>query len=85
MVNDGAALLDQPPEQVSPQLARAYLATADRPTALRVLRLFAPEALRRPEVAELLEAHHRPGAYIHRALPGPPGRAGPDAPTPLQE
>ncbi|HEX8729240.1 MAG TPA: TetR/AcrR family transcriptional regulator, partial [Ktedonobacterales bacterium] len=54
VVNDGAALLDQPPEQVLPQLARAYLAMADRPTALRLVRLFAPEALRRPEVAELL-------------------------------
>lgn len=54
MVKDGAALLDQPPEQVLPQLARAYLAMADRPAALRLLRLFAPEALRRPEVAELL-------------------------------
>ncbi|MGH2505079.1 MAG: TetR/AcrR family transcriptional regulator [Ktedonobacterales bacterium] len=54
VVNDGAALLDQPPEQVLPQLARAYLAMADRPAALRLLRLFAPEALRRPEVAELL-------------------------------
>jgi TetR/AcrR family transcriptional regulator len=39
---------------VLPQLARAYLAMADRPAALRLLRLFAPEALRRPEVAELL-------------------------------
>jgi TetR/AcrR family transcriptional regulator, regulator of autoinduction and epiphytic fitness len=54
VVGDGAALLDQPPEQVLPQLARAYLAMADRPAALRLLRLFAPEALRRPEVAELL-------------------------------
>jgi AcrR family transcriptional regulator len=54
VVNDGAALLDQPPEQVLPQLARAYLAMADRPAALRLVRLVAPEALRRPEVAELL-------------------------------
>lgn len=54
VVSDGAPLLDQPPEQVLPQLARAYLAMADRPAALRLVRLFAPEALRRPEVAELL-------------------------------
>ncbi|HEX2350408.1 MAG TPA: TetR/AcrR family transcriptional regulator [Ktedonobacterales bacterium] len=54
MVNDATSLLDQPPEQVLPQLARAYLAMADRPAALRLVRLFAPEALRRPEVAELL-------------------------------
>lgn len=54
VVNDAAALLDQPPEQVLPQLARAYLAMADHPAALRLVRLFAPEALRRPEVADLL-------------------------------
>lgn len=54
VVNDGATLLDRPPEEALPVLARAYLAMADRPAALRLVRLFAPEALRRPEVAELL-------------------------------
>ncbi len=54
VVNDSATLLDQPPEQALPRLARAYLAMADRPAALRLVRLFAPEALRRPEVAQLL-------------------------------
>jgi AcrR family transcriptional regulator len=53
-VADPAALLDRPPEEVLPLLARAYLALADRPAALRLVRLFAPEALRRPEVADLL-------------------------------
>ena len=53
-VGDSAALLDQPPEEVLPLLARAYLERADRPSALRLVRLLAPEVLRRPEVAELL-------------------------------
>lgn len=54
VVNDATELLDQPPEQVLPRLARAYLAMADHPAALRLVRLFAPEMLRRPEIAELL-------------------------------
>ncbi|HEX6796837.1 MAG TPA: TetR/AcrR family transcriptional regulator [Ktedonobacterales bacterium] len=53
-IGDTAALLDQPPEEVLPLLARAYLELADRPSALRLVRLLAPEVLRRPEVAELL-------------------------------
>lgn len=53
-VSDPAALLERPPEEVLPMLARAYLQMADRPAALRLVRLFAPEAVRRPEVAELL-------------------------------
>jgi TetR/AcrR family transcriptional regulator len=52
MVLDPAPLLDQPPEDVLPRLARAYLATADRPGAPRLVRLLAPEAIRRPEVAD---------------------------------
>jgi TetR/AcrR family transcriptional regulator len=53
-IGDPAALLERPPEEVLPLLARAYLAMADRPAALRLVRLFAPEALRRPDVADLL-------------------------------
>ena len=53
-VGDSAALLDRPPEEVLPGLARAYLAMADRPAALRLVRLLAPEVLRRPEVADML-------------------------------
>lgn len=62
-VGDSAALLDQPPEAVLPLLARAYLAMADRPAALRLVRLLAPEVLRRPEVAEMLG-----GRVISRVL-----------------
>lgn len=52
MVLDPAPLLDRPPEEVLPQLARTYLATADRPGAQRLLRLLAPELIRRPEIAD---------------------------------
>jgi TetR/AcrR family transcriptional regulator, regulator of autoinduction and epiphytic fitness len=53
-IGDPDALLERPPEEVLPLLARAYLAMADRPAAMRLVRLFAPEAIRRPEVADLL-------------------------------
>jgi TetR/AcrR family transcriptional regulator len=52
MVLDPAPLLDRPPEEVLPRLARAYLASADRPGAPRLVRLLAPELIRRPEVAD---------------------------------
>jgi AcrR family transcriptional regulator len=52
MVLDPTPLLDRPPEEVLPLLARAYLAAADRPGAQRLLRLLAPELIRRPEVAD---------------------------------
>ena len=51
-VSDPAALLDRPPEEVLPLLARTYLATADRPGAQRLVRLLAPELIRRPEIAD---------------------------------
>lgn len=54
LVSDPAALLDRPPEEVLALLARAYLAMADRPAAQRLVRLLAPEVIRRPEVADLL-------------------------------
>ena len=54
LISDPEALIERPPEEVLPLLARAYLAMADRPAALRLVRLFAPEALRRPEIAEML-------------------------------
>lgn len=48
------ALLERPPEEALPLLARAYLAMADHPGAARLVRLLAPAVLRRPEIAELL-------------------------------
>jgi len=52
MVLDPAPLLHLAPEEVLPRLARAYLMTADRPGAQRLVRLLAPELIRRPEVAD---------------------------------
>jgi AcrR family transcriptional regulator len=52
MVLDPAPLLDRPPEEVLAQLARAYLAAGDRPGAPRLVRLLAPELIRRPEIAD---------------------------------
>jgi AcrR family transcriptional regulator len=52
MVLDPTPLLERPPEQVLPQLARAYLAAGDRPGAPRLVRLLAPELIRRPEIAD---------------------------------
>ena len=63
LVLDPAPLLDRPPEEVLPLLARAYLATADRPGAPRLVRLLAPELIRRPEVADAVG-----GPLIAKAL-----------------
>jgi TetR/AcrR family transcriptional regulator len=52
MVLDPTPLLDRPPEEVLSELARAYLAAGDRPGALRLVRLLAPELIRRPEIAD---------------------------------
>src|SRR5215469_4701948 len=52
MVLDPAPVLDRPPEEVLPQLARAYLAAGDRPGAPRLVRLLFPELIRRPEIAD---------------------------------
>jgi TetR/AcrR family transcriptional regulator len=51
---DPKALADQPPVEVLPQIARAYLAMADRPIAQRLLRLILPEVVRRPEMVDQL-------------------------------
>ena len=51
---DPARLLDRPPEEVLPLVAHAYLATADRAGAPRLLRLILPEVIRRPDTADAL-------------------------------
>jgi TetR/AcrR family transcriptional regulator len=51
---DPTALRDQPPEEVLPQIARAYLSMAERPIAQRLLRLILPEVVRRPEMVDQL-------------------------------
>jgi len=52
-VRDPAGLMDLPPEDVLPMIARKYLSTFDNPTAQRMLRLMIGEAMRRPEIAEI--------------------------------
>jgi AcrR family transcriptional regulator len=54
VMTDPAPLLDRPPQEVLPIIARAYLETFERPLAVRLIRLLLPEALHRPEVAEVV-------------------------------
>ena len=54
LIVDPAALRDRPPEEVLLRLARAYLATVEQPGAVRLIRLLAPEVIRRPEIADLV-------------------------------
>jgi TetR/AcrR family transcriptional regulator len=49
-------MMDQPPEEVLPALAHAFLATAGNPFAQRLLRLVIGEALRYEELAGTLVA-----------------------------
>lgn len=53
-VRDPASLLELPPEQVLPRIARAYFATASNKVGQRMIRLMVGEAMRRPKVAEML-------------------------------
>lgn len=53
-VLDPDALLERPPEEVLVHLGRTYLATVQRPPVQRLVRLIAQEALRRPEVADMI-------------------------------
>jgi AcrR family transcriptional regulator len=54
LVLDPAAVRDRLPEEVLPEIARAYLAMADRASAQRLLRLVLPEVIRRPEMVDQL-------------------------------
>jgi AcrR family transcriptional regulator len=51
---DPGPLLDRPPDEVLPTVARAYLATAARPEAQRLVRLVVTEIARRPEMADTI-------------------------------
>jgi AcrR family transcriptional regulator len=53
-VTEPGRLMDLPPEEVLPIIARRYLSTFDNPVAQRMVRLIVGEAMRRPEVAELI-------------------------------
>src|ERR671917_1123986 len=62
-VRDPSGLLDLPPEEVLPTIARGYLSTFDNPAAQRMVRLIMGEAMRRPEIAEIFGS-----AVIQRVL-----------------
>jgi TetR/AcrR family transcriptional regulator len=53
VVRNPAGLLDHPPEEVLPTIARRYLSTFDNKATQRMARLLVGEAMRRPEVAEI--------------------------------
>src|SRR5215213_8692745 len=53
-VRDPAGLMDQPPEELLPMIAGRYLSTFDNPAAQRMVRLLMGEAMRRPEIAEIV-------------------------------
>jgi TetR/AcrR family transcriptional regulator len=52
-VRDSTGLMDLPPEEVLPKIARGYLSTFDNPAAQRMVRLIVGEAMRRPEIADI--------------------------------
>jgi AcrR family transcriptional regulator len=53
-VRDPAGLMDLPPEEVLPTIARRYLSTFDNPVVQRMVRLMVGEAMRRPEISDLV-------------------------------
>lgn len=53
-VADLTSMHERPPDEVLPSMARSYLAMAHHPTAQRLIRLLAPEVLRRQGVAEIV-------------------------------
>jgi AcrR family transcriptional regulator len=62
-VRDPAGLLDLPPEEVLPGIARRYLSTFDDKATQGMARLLIGEVMRRPEVAEIFG-----NAVIQRVL-----------------
>ncbi len=70
VLRDADSLLDRPPEEVLPSVARSYLATVEKRSVQRLGRLVLGEALRRPEVAEMLGRHgpERLLAFLNRYL-----------------
>jgi AcrR family transcriptional regulator len=63
VVRDPAGMLDLPPEEVLPSIARRYLSTFDDKATQRMARLLVGEAIRQPEVAEVFG-----NAVIQRVL-----------------
>ncbi len=53
-VENPASFMDRPPEKVLPEIARAYFATVANPTSRRMMKLMLGEAMRRPQLAEMI-------------------------------
>lgn len=53
-IEDPASLMDRPPEEVLPEIARAYFATVNNPASQRMMKLMVGEAMRRPPLAEMI-------------------------------
>ncbi len=53
-VENPASFMDRPPEEVLPEIARAYFATVANPTSRRMMKLMLGEAMRRPQLAEMI-------------------------------
>jgi TetR/AcrR family transcriptional regulator len=63
LMTDPAPLLERPPQEVLPAIARTYLASFEQPLTRRVARLVLPEMLRRPDLAEAIG-----GRFVGRVL-----------------
>ena len=53
-IEDPVSMMDRPPEEVLPEIARAYFETVDNPVSRRMMKLLVGEAMRRPALAEML-------------------------------
>ena len=53
-IEDPASMMDRPPEEVLPEIARAYFATVNNPVSQRMMKLLVGEAMRRPALADML-------------------------------
>src|SRR4028119_1681584 len=53
-IEDPASRMDRPPEEVLPEIARAYFATVNNPVSQRMMKLLVGEAMRRPALADML-------------------------------
>ncbi len=53
-VENPASMMDRPPEEVLPEVARAYFATVNNPVTQRMMKLVIGEAMRRPALADML-------------------------------
>lgn len=51
---DSASTMDRPPEEVLPEVAHAYFSTINNPTNQRLIKLMVGEAVRRPDLADMI-------------------------------